>query len=126
MWTYNQISNQLLIDHVRENSGALLPRDLLFKYPKNHYATLIAEEGTKKHKVFVVRLDPKEEQSGFLSSIKLWIQDKSWHILKIETFDLGGNSSRFEIKDMDTKTKIPADYFNYTAPEGADVVDMRK
>jgi len=126
VWTYNQISNQLLIDHMRENSGALLPRDLLFKYPQNHYATLIAEEGTKRQKVFVVRLDPKEGHSGFLSSIKLWIQDKSWHILKIETFDLGGNSSRFQIEDMDTQTKIPADYFSYTAPEGADVVDMRK
>lgn len=126
VWTYNQLSNQLLIDHVRENSGALLPRDLLFKYPKNHYATLIGEEGTKASKVFIVRLDPKEDHTGYLSSIKLWVKNKSWHIIKVEAFDLGGNSSRFEIQDMNTDTKIPTDYFSYSAPEGADVVDMRK
>ena len=55
VWTYNAISQQLLIDHVRENSGALLPRDVLFKYPKTHYATLLKTEDGKKHKIFIIR-----------------------------------------------------------------------
>jgi len=126
VWTYNHISKQLLIDNVRENSGAFLPRDLLFKYPKDHYATLLEEKEVGGQKIYVVRLDPKEDTSGFLSAIKLWIQDKSWLIQKIETTDLSGNNSLFEIKDMDDHTKISDNFFSYSAPEGADVVDMRK
>ncbi len=126
VWTYNAISQQLLIDHVRENSGAFLPRDLLFKYPKTHYATLLKTESGKKHKVFVIRLDPKEDSQGFLKNIKIWVEDKTWLINKIETTDLSGNSSLFMIKNMDYHTKISDDLFQFKAPEGADVVDMRQ
>ncbi len=126
VWTYNAISQQLLIDHVRENSGALLPRDLLFKYPKTHYATLLKTEKGKKHNVFVIRLDPKEDSQGFLKNIKIWVEDKTWLINKIETTDLSGNSSLFMIKNMDYHTKISDDMFQFKAPEGADVVDMRQ
>ena len=126
VWTYNNISNQLLIDNVRENSGALLPRDMLFKYPKNHYATLLKEETGGVKKVYVVRLDPKEDTSGFLSSVKLWVQDKTWLIQKIEAVDLNGNSSLYKITNIDYSTKLADDLFSYSAPAGADVVDMRK
>ena len=126
VWTYNNISNQLLIDNVRENSGALLPRDMLFKYPKNHYATLLKEETGGVKKVYVVRLDPKEDTSGFLSSVKLWVQDKTWLIQKIEAVDLNGNSSLYKITNIDHSTKLADDLFSYSAPAGADVVDMRK
>jgi chaperone LolA len=126
VWTYNAISGQLLIDDVRENTGAFLPRDMLFKYPKDHYATLLGEDKTGKKTVYTVRLDPKEDSTGFLSAIKLWIEDKTWHILKIETIDLGGNSSTFIIESMDTDKKLDEALFQYTAPEGVDVIDMRK
>ena len=126
VWTYNNISKQLLIDYVRENSGALLPRDMLFKYPKNHYASLLREESDGTKKVYVVRLDPKEDTSGFLSSVKLWIQDKTWLVQKIEAVDLNGNSSLYKINDIDDQTKLPDKLFTYSAPADADVVDMRK
>ncbi len=126
VWTYNNLSNQLLIDNVRENSGALLPRDMLFKYPKNHYASLLREEKDGYRTIFVVRLDPKEDTSGFLSAVKLWIQDKTWLIQKIEAVDLNGNSSLYKITNIDNHTKLTDDLFTYSAPAGADVVDMRK
>jgi outer membrane lipoprotein-sorting protein len=51
VWTYNAISKQLLIDNVREDSGVLLPRDLLFNYPKTYFATLLSEDDSGKRKV---------------------------------------------------------------------------
>ncbi len=126
VWTYNNISKQLLIDHVRENSGALLPRDLLFKYPKSHYATIIGEETMDGSKVYLIRLDPKEDTSGFLKSIKLWVHDRVWLITKMETTDLGGNSTLILITDLDNESPLADDLFSYEAPENADVIDMRK
>jgi len=126
VWTYNAVSRQLLIDHVRENSGAFLPRDLLFKYPKTHYATLLKTEAGKKNKIFLIRLDPKEDGQGFFKNIKIWVEDKTWLIHNIETTDLSGNSSMFIIKNLDTNTKISDEMFLFKAPKGADVVDMRQ
>ncbi len=125
IWTYNEMSKQLLIDNVRENSGALLPRDLLFKYPKKYYSTLLGEEKSGKNEVYKIRLDPKEDVHGYIKSVKLWIDKDNWHILMIETTDLNGNQSRFEITDIDTKSKLSDDLFTYQADDSVNVVDMR-
>lgn len=125
IWTYNEMSKQLLIDNVRENSGALLPRDLLFKYPKKYYSTLLGEEKSGKNEFYKIRLDPKEDVHGYIKSVKLWIDKDNWHILMIETTDLNGNQSRFEITDIDTKSKLSDDLFTYQADDSVNVVDMR-
>lgn len=125
IWTYNEMSKQLLIDNVRENSGALLPRDLLFKYPKKYYSTLLGEEKSGKKDIYKIRLDPKEDVHGYIKSVKLWIDKDNWHILMIETTDLNGNKSRFEITDIDTKSKLSDDLFTYQADDSVNVVDMR-
>ena len=114
-----------MVDNVRENSGALLPRDLLFKYPKKYYSTLFGEEKSGKNEVYKIRLDPKEDVHGYIKSVKLWIDKDNWHILMIETTDLNGNQSRFEITDIDTKSKLSDDLFTYQADDSVNVVDMR-
>jgi len=126
VWTYNALSKQLLIDRVRKNSGALLPRDLLFKYPKTHYATLLGEEKKNGRSFYLVRLDPKEGVRGYIKSIRLHIEKKSWLIDEIETTDPNGNTSLFEISKINRKTKLADTLFTYQPPKGAEVVDMRK
>ncbi len=126
VWTFNSLSNQLIIDNVRKNSGALLPRDLLFKYPKKYYATLLKSEQQNKRTVYLIRLDPKEDTHGFFSNIKIWVEKGSWHIRKIQTTDLNGNSTTFEISAMDTKSKLSDDLFKYQAASDAEVIDMRR
>lgn len=125
VWTYNNISKQLIIDRVRENSGALLPRDLLFKYPKTHKATLLNEERWQGKKVYIIKLEPKENNQGFLRSIKLTILDKEWTIAAIETVDLNGNTSKFLVKNLDTKRDLPDRLFTYQPGPDTEIVDMR-
>ncbi|MHB2156597.1 LolA family protein [Calditrichota bacterium GD2] len=125
VWTYNRLSNQLLIDRVRKNSGALLPRDILFKFPKTHYATLLGEDEMDGKKVYIVKLDPKEEAQGYFSSVKIWVQDDAWQIVKIEITDLNGNKSIFLLSQIDTRATLSDDLFKFTATPDMDVVDMR-
>jgi len=126
VWTFNSLSNQLIIDNVRKNSGALLPRDLLFKYPKKYYATLLKTEKQNGRTVYLIRLDPKEGTHGFFNNIKIWVEKDSWFIRKIQTTDLNGNSTTFEISAMDTKSKLSDDLFEYKAAPDAEIVDMRR
>ncbi len=126
VWTYNRINNQVLIDKVRKNSGALLPRDVLFKYPKTHYATLIAQKKWNGKKVYIVKLEPKEDVHGYFSSVKIWVTDDDWQIVKIEITDLNGNKSYFNLSHIDTKTVLPDSLFSFKPTPEMNVVDMRE
>jgi chaperone LolA len=125
VWTYNSISKQLLIDEVRENSGALIPRDLLFKYPQKYFATLLSESKENGKKLYLIRLDPKDQVYGYVKSLKIWVEDDQWLIHKIESTDVNGNKSVYEITDQDTKSKISEDMFKFIPGEDTEVVDMR-
>lgn len=126
VWTYNRINNQVLIDKVRKNSGALLPRDILFKYPKTHYATLIARKKMNSKKVYIVKLNPKEDVHGYFNSIKIWVTDDDWQIVKIVITDLNGNKSVFNLSHIDTKTKLADSLFQFKPTPQMNVVDMRE
>jgi len=126
VWTYNAISKQLLIDRVRKNSGALLPRDMLFKYPKTHLAALINEEKLNGYTYYTVRLDPKEGVRGFIKNLKIRVKKKNWLVDEIETTDQNGNTSIFKITEIDTKKNLDDKLFKYQPHEGAQIVDMRK
>ncbi len=125
VWTYNSISKQLLIDEVRENSGALIPRDLLFKYPQKYYATLLSESKENGKKLYLVRLDPKDQVYGYVKSLKIWVEDDQWLIHKIESTDVNGNKNVYEITDQDMKSKISEDMFEFVPDKDTEVVDMR-
>ena len=125
IWTYNSMSKQLLIDEVRENSGALIPRDLLFKYPQKYFATLLSESEEDNKKLYLIRLDPKDEVYGYVKSIKIWVEDDEWIIHKIESTDINGNKSIYEITNQDTKSKIDPDMFQIVPSDGMDVFDNR-
>jgi len=125
VWTYNSISKQFIIDRVRKNSGALLPRDMLFKYPKEYYSTLLREDKLQGKEVFVIKLDPKGNVHGFIKSMKIWVEDGEWLILRIETTDLNDNTSIFEISNIRIDQGLEDDFFVLKATNEMNVVDMR-
>lgn len=124
IWAYNINTNQVIVDKVRENSGALLPRDLLYKYPKEYYSTLLKTiDG--QDRVFLIKLEPKENVYGYLKSIKIWVEEDSWLINKIESTDLRDTKTTFELSSINTKKELPDSFFIYEAPQGVEIMDRR-
>ncbi len=125
VWSYNAINNQVIVDRVRTESGALLPRDMLFKYPKEYFSTLLRTEKQGGKDIFVIKLTPKGKVTGVVKSMKIWVQDDNWLIKKIEITDLNNNSTKFEISNIDISTKLSDDLFSYKDIPGVRVIDMR-
>jgi outer membrane lipoprotein carrier protein len=125
VWTYNSITKQLIIDRVRKNSGALLPRDMLYKYPNEYYSTLLKQEKIDGKTIYVIKLDPKESVHGFIKSMKIWVEDDEWLIHSIETTDLNNNISIFEISNLQLDNNLKDDFFSFIPQEGMQIVDMR-
>ena len=126
VWAYNTNTGQVIVDHARENSSVLMPRDLLFKYPKDYYATLLKEEEKNDNTIFVLKLEPKEDIHGYIKEMKIWVSEDTWYIQKIETTDLRNNSTVFEITDMDTKTELSDKLFTFEADDNIEVYDRRQ
>jgi outer membrane lipoprotein carrier protein len=125
VWTYSLMNNQVLIDRAKEGEGSLLPRDLLFKYPRDYYATLLEETKINNDTYYCVKLDPKEGIHGYIKTMKMWIHTKSYIISKMEYTDFNNNVSLFEIRKADTVTKLPDSLFIFVPTADMQVVDLR-
>lgn len=125
VWTYSMFNNQVLIDRVKKNDASVLPRDLLFKYPKEYYASLLTTEDYQDEEHFVLKLDPKEETHGYIKTMKLWVNSDNYLISKIEYTDFNDNSSSFAIEKIDIDTNLKESFFKFKIPEGVEVVDLR-
>ena len=125
VWTYSVMNNQVLIDRVKEGEGSLLPRDLLFKYPRDYYATLLDVVKIDNEKYYNIKLDPKEGIHGYIKTMKMWIQTRSYLITKIEYTDFNDNVSVLEIRKADTNTNLPDNLFTFVPGRDMQVVDLR-
>ncbi len=125
VWTYSPMNNQVLIDRVKEGDGSLLPRDLLFKYPRDYIATLVDEQSIDGKKYYVLKLDPKEGVYGYIKTMKIWVDTKSYIISTIEYQDFNENISSFEVQQIDTRTSLPEELFHFEIKEGMEIVDLR-
>jgi len=125
VWTYNAISKQLIVDNVRKDSGALLPRDMLFKYPKEYYSTMLGEEEINGISMYIIKLDPRDNVHGYVKSMKIWVDDDNYYIHRIETTDLNNNVSKFEISNIKVDKSLKDDFFSFNPTQEMEVVDMR-
>lgn len=125
VWTYSMFNNQILIDRVKKNDASVLPRDLLFKYPRDYYASLLKTEEYENEEHHILKLDPKEDTHGYIKSMKIWINSDTYLISKIEYIDFNENTSTFAIQKIDIKKDLKDSFFKFKIPEGVEVVDLR-
>ena len=125
VWTYSIFNNQVLIDRAKKDAGSLLPRDLLFRYPKEYYASLLSTVEYEGAEHYIVKLDPREETHGYVKTMKIWVNSNNYLIAKIEYTDFNENTSSFAIQKIDINKNLPETFFKFEVPEGVEVVDLR-
>lgn len=125
VWSYSPHNNQVIVDNVKEGDASLLPRDMLFRYPKNYFSNLLKEEKIGASKYYVLKMTPKEDVHGYIKSLKIWVNTESYLINKIEYDDLNDNTSLFQIEKMDIKSELPDSLFIFNPPPQSELIDMR-
>ena len=125
VWSYSPHNNQVIVDNVKEGDASLLPRDMLFRYPKNYFSNLLKEEKIGTSKYYVLKMTPKEDVHGYIKSLKIWVNTESYLINKIEYDDLNDNTSLFQIEKMDIKSELPDSLFIFNPPPQSELIDMR-
>lgn len=70
-----------------------------------------------------LRLRPKAD-SGF-ELLELWVDPKTFELRESVVLDLFGNRTRLRLSDMRENSGVAAKVFEFEAPAGAEVVDLR-
>ncbi|MDZ7315931.1 MAG: outer membrane lipoprotein carrier protein LolA [candidate division KSB1 bacterium] len=122
LWTFTKANNQVVIDRP-ENATSDNPfiKEFLDKYLTEYTAQPAASDAEGMRCVLM----KAKSEDQYVTRMKLWIDEKSRLIRKIEQTDVNDNITLFEVKNIDTSVKLTPRDFNFTPPDGADVIDMR-
>jgi chaperone LolA len=124
VWSYSRANNQVLIDRFKMDDRGFSPERILAAAPGEFVATLIGKEKVGAVETAILKLIPSGEP-GFVKSLKLWIADVDHLTRKAELVDANGKETTYQVSDLRVNTGLTDARFSYTAPEGADVVDLR-
>jgi chaperone LolA len=123
LWTLNKVNNQVVIDHPENSSG---DNPFIKNFLTKYLTEYSAQPGTDEAEpgITCVRLTSKTGEH-FVPQLKLWIDEKSKLIYKVEQADVNDNTTIFQIESIDTAAQLLPRDFVFTSPDGADVIDMR-
>lgn len=124
-WRYNKIENQVLIDYAKKGEQELLPNQFLQDISKNYFSRLIEETKIDGKKIYVIKLTPKPDFESYFTSIKVWIEDKSWYVRRVIYSDYNDNETEFLIDKIEFNPKLPETIFSFSPPQGSEIVDVR-
>ncbi len=124
VWSYSASSHQLLIDTYKADERSLTPERILTGAPTDFTPAVVGKEKVGNVETIELKLIPKDEQS-FLQTMKLWVARDDGVIRKVELDDASGKVTVYTVIEFKINKGIPDSRFTYTAPPGADVVDMR-
>ena len=124
-WRYNKIENQVLIDNAKKENQEVLLNNFLYDLQKNYFSQIVDEYKDDGTKIFVLKLTPKPSNESFFTSIKFWVENKSWKIRRVIYTDYNENETEYEIEKIYFDKQFPDSFFTFNPIEGSEVVDVR-
>ena len=122
-WQHLPATGQVLVQSVARLDPALLPGTLLAQ-------ALRGSDTSSRHELLggkdAVRLELPVGKGAFARYVRasLWARPADLRPLRLSLFDAQGNETAWELTSW-AKWKPEADAFRWTAPPGAEVVDLR-
>lgn len=125
IWTMPHGNNQVIIDNASENAGDNpFLKSFLQNYVDNYRSELLEPETIAGAAHFHIRLTARSEDE-FNKEVEIWAEQKSLLMNRIKQTDQDGNSSLYEIKNVDLNANLGDATFKPAIPEGYEIVDMR-
>jgi outer membrane lipoprotein carrier protein len=118
-WSYNQKDNKVFItDYESEGNKILSMRQIIFEYPQDCDLNTYESESQT-----VLKLIPKDDEFSF-NSIQLFISGDNL-ITKALIDDPATGEIQIELSDYQLNTNLPDSFFQFSPPEGSQVIDLR-
>ncbi len=124
VWSYNPAHKQVLIDNFKIDPNVVTPEKVLAAAPQDYYASLAGTEKVGSVQTRVLKLVPKDDNAS-IRMMRLWVDEATWLIKKVDLTDIGGNQTTYTVSDIKVNIGIPDSRFTYQIPDGVEAVDLR-
>jgi outer membrane lipoprotein-sorting protein len=124
LYTYNKSANRVLIDRLGQSDDAMLPRQILFQYTKNHRIRIVGKETISGNPCYVLEFT-HETGEVYFPTVRVWVDEKAWVPRKVEQIDLYENRTIYFLKNVEMGIELEEKQFRFTIPDSAEVIDMR-
>lgn len=122
IWAYVKKNFQVVVSPY---SGELkTPWEVLFDYAENYAPIAIEEVKLDGRSSYLISLKPEIANSR-IAQMKIWVDRKRWFLLKVEQLEANDNVTTYILKDHKTNKKLDDTLFQFTPPEGVEVIDRR-
>lgn len=124
VWAYAPANRQVIVDRYKEQRNSVSPEEFLLSLPTSYYATVVGRETVSGDRAVVLKLLPKDDRS-FIRSVRLWVVESSAEVRQIQIMDQNETETVYGITSIRLNTNVPDATFQFSAPTGTEVVDLR-
>ncbi len=124
IWTINKVNKQVIVDHAsNKTEDNPFLKDFLNKFVKNYSSRIIQNDMDKSGQIHLSLTSKSENE--FIRGVELWINQETDLISKIKQIDINGNSTIYQVNNIDTKVKLSSNNFKFSLPQGYELIDLR-
>jgi outer membrane lipoprotein-sorting protein len=125
IWTQNKMNKQLMIDYAGNSAeDNPLLQSFFKKYIEEYQAELLGNDKIGEIAYYHLKLSAKSDDQ-FVHELELWVNQKTFYLYKVKQEDVNGNSTVYEVENINPNVQLSDDSFTLTAPEGYEVIDLR-
>jgi len=126
LWRYNTLGDPptVIVENVGDAEPGVIPREILFDYPKKFKMGKVEEGTLSGRSVYVFEMTPKKDDLG-VKSVKVWVDEMDALTRKMEIVDDSGNLTTFTLIDLELNVDIKDSRFRLEVPKGVKVYDLR-
>lgn len=126
LYRWNKVKNQVSVESATDQDDeGFLPRQVLLEFTRKfspRSLTIASQDGSNS---FRLELIPREESKTMIAQAVLWVTPSDFLVRRLEIVDLNRNRSIFLLQDLKVNPQLPSHLFEFTAPPGAEVFDLR-
>ena len=125
LWVYRPEENQVLVGKAPSFFGEGKGAGFLSNIKTIRKSFQISLEPSEDPKLYRLKLVPNKS-SVDLMAVKLDIAKKTFDLVRIITFNVYGDETRIDLKNVNFDNPPPEALFRFDVPEGADVLQMNQ
>jgi len=124
LYRYNSEYQQLLIEPYTEDSGVILPKQLLAGLSTQWNLANGAEAAAEDSTGYRLDLQAKDQESAF-RYVTVWINPSNWLVCKALVDDVQGNRTVYRIDQIVLNPVLHDSLFQVHVPKGTETIDLR-
>ncbi len=124
LWRLNRQSQQAIIENLKDAEAGILPREMLFDYPKQFNVGEVNETNMNGRVTYELKLVPKKDGTG-VKEVMVYVDALDSITRQMEFTDNSGNHTKYMLSNIKINSTLDEARFIFEVPDGIKVFDLR-